>query len=221
LIDLYLIRHGNTFSSGEAAYQIGSKTDLDLSQSGQEQAVKLGKHFSSLGIEPSAVFSGNLTRHKQTAAIFLENLGLENQEVLIDEGLNEIDFGAWEKLRPEEINEKWTKEYADWNETAAWAKGVFGQSEEEVLGGIQKFLTRVSSSTNSSKQDGKESASVIAFSSGGLIRYFYSFISAEWRKYQRERMMKSLKVKTGHYCQLELSPIGLKVKSWSVPPGNI
>lgn len=217
MIKLYLIRHGNTFSKGESAYQIGSQTDLPLSPSGVLQAEALGKYFLKQGLEPDRLITGNLIRHKETASGFLKELGQSNLEVETNSALNELDFGSWEGLSPEEISAKWPSQYSDWNEASAWAEGVFVGSEESTLSGLREFLDELNQWALEVGSEAK-SKTVVVFSSGGLIRYFYSFIGAEWRKYRNQRMMKELKVKTGHFCELSLSSSGLKVKSWSKSP---
>ncbi|MEL6754250.1 MAG: histidine phosphatase family protein, partial [Pseudomonadota bacterium] len=43
---LYIVRHGNTFDTGDTVLRVGGRTDLPLSTSGEMQATALGIHFA-------------------------------------------------------------------------------------------------------------------------------------------------------------------------------
>ena len=45
LVDIYIVRHGNTFDKGDVVTRVGARTDLGLSSSGQTQAEALAIHF--------------------------------------------------------------------------------------------------------------------------------------------------------------------------------
>src|SRR5215471_3539232 len=63
---IYLVRHGQA-SFGAADYD-------QLSELGVEQARVLGKWFAQCGTQFSRAITGNLKRHKQTAAACLSEL---------------------------------------------------------------------------------------------------------------------------------------------------
>ena len=57
------------------------------------------------------VVSSDLFRAQQTAHAFADPLGLD---VTLDSRLRERDFGQWEGMSREEINERYPEGYASW-----------------------------------------------------------------------------------------------------------
>ena len=211
MIKLYLARHGNTFGPGETPYQIGSSTDLDLTERGREQAAELGAYFKSLGLKPKAIFSGDLKRQRQTAEVVAGALGLSEGAILSASGLNEIDYGLWEGKSSEEISSNWAKELADWNEASLIPENIFNSSENTIVDGIRSWVSEL-------KENYKDEDEILAFSSGGLIRYFLSLRASEWRKLRRDRALENFKIKTGHFSELGLHPGEIELISWNRSP---
>ena len=89
---LFIVRHGNTFASGELPRRIGARTDLALTGTGESQAEALGAHFAAQGIRFSTVFAGALRRTQQTAALILAAQAAPLPVVTAD-FLTEIDHG--------------------------------------------------------------------------------------------------------------------------------
>ncbi len=206
---LFLVRHGNTFGPGDTCVQVGSKTDLDLVESGRKQAESVASWLKEKGIEPAAIYAGPLKRHIQSSEIVAASFGLEFQSGVT--ALNEIDFGAWEGLTPEAIEQKFPSEYQAWKIKAEWQEEIFGGNFEDRLSEIRRWIKELSENFSTSD-------SVVAFSSGGNIRYFYSFIASEWRKLVRDSAVETLKVGTGRICELEIFPGSVKVLSWNIKP---
>lgn len=82
---LYLVRHGQA-SFGAADYD-------QLSDLGQQQALRLGEYFRHKGLVFDAVLMGTLRRHAQTWACLAEGAALDLQP-LVWPGLNEYDAEA-------------------------------------------------------------------------------------------------------------------------------
>lgn len=80
-----LIRHAQA-SFGAANYDA-------LSPLGREQAAKIGETLRAREFLPDAVFSGGLTRHRDTASILAERLDVALEETPVA-GLEEYDFMA-------------------------------------------------------------------------------------------------------------------------------
>ncbi len=86
MTEIYLIRHGQA-SFGAANYDA-------LSDLGRRQTRWLGAHFKALGVAPSRVICGSLTRQIDTADEVRQGLGIaaaDWPEVETHEGLNEYD----------------------------------------------------------------------------------------------------------------------------------
>lgn len=209
-IGLILVRHGNTFESGVTPTQVGAKTDLSLTAQGRVQAEQVGKYLVAKKIIPAAIYAGPLKRQIESAEIIKKALP-QGRLFKGEKALSEIDYGLWEGLTSEEITARFPKEYSNWTETSEWAEGIFEGSLQGHLFGIESFLSKVLYGQN----DGD---TVIAVTSNGVIRLFYSFLKDEWQKLKKERQMDKLKVKTGHLCELVITHDSLKVQSWNKSP---
>lgn len=98
---IFVIRHGNTFASGQVARRIGAGTDLSLVDSGMVQAGKLGQWFADRAFPGIRIFSGPLLRARQTAQAIAAGLSRPVDGVL--PWLNEIDHGPDEGLPEAEV----------------------------------------------------------------------------------------------------------------------
>jgi probable phosphoglycerate mutase len=85
---LYIVRHGNTFDKGDEILRVGGRTDLPLSQSGNDQAAALAEAFRNASLD--ACFSSPLKRTMQTAEAICQSKNIEIQHA---EFLREIDYG--------------------------------------------------------------------------------------------------------------------------------
>ena len=88
---LLLVRHGETDWNAEGRLQ--GQTDRPLSDYGRRQARELAEELADEGLE--AIYSSDLARAHETAAIVGERLGLA---VGLDPDLREKDWGSWEGL---------------------------------------------------------------------------------------------------------------------------
>jgi 2,3-bisphosphoglycerate-dependent phosphoglycerate mutase len=192
LIQLILVRHGNTFETGETPVQIGARTDLHLSVRGKAQAEEVARYLISRGISPKALYSGVLKRQRESAEIAASYFNLK---VIETSALTEIDYGLWEGLSSEEISAKWPKEYKEWAEEGKWQSHIFQGSEESHR---QKFDAWFDHLKNSHRDN-----TVVAFTSNGLLRF-----------------LRKEKVKTGHICELLLYPSEVQICSWNRNPSD-
>ncbi|MDX1817592.1 MAG: histidine phosphatase family protein [Marinobacter sp.] len=90
---VYLIRHGQA-SFGKDNYD-------QLSPRGWEQGQVLGRWLAGK-VEPSAVFGGNMERHRETVEAIASGFGQSLPDMQVVEGLNEFDhMQVVERLKPE------------------------------------------------------------------------------------------------------------------------
>jgi probable phosphoglycerate mutase len=110
---IWLARHGETAANAEGRVQ--GSLDMPLNERGREQARALAEEAADLGLR--AVYSSQLDRARETAAIVAGRLGLE---AVVDERLAESRRGSWEGrlLRELEIEEP--------DAWAAWHRGEAG-----------------------------------------------------------------------------------------------
>ncbi|MEH3108088.1 MAG: histidine phosphatase family protein [Sphingomonas fennica] len=94
---LVILRHGNTFGTGEPPRRIGARTDLPLTEEGRAQARRVGRYFAALGWRFSEIRTAPLARTRETAALVAAALP-DAPPLTVDEGLAEIDHGPDEGL---------------------------------------------------------------------------------------------------------------------------
>ena len=102
-------RHGQTAHNAEGRIQ--GQCDVPLDQVGQAQARLAAAQLAALG--PAALVSSDLSRALGTARALAAVTGLE---IAVDARLRERDFGQWEGLAMDELEERWPGEYARWRQ---------------------------------------------------------------------------------------------------------
>lgn len=210
-IRLILARHGNTFEAGQIPTQVGARTDLSLTSKGRAQAQDLATYLREEKIVPAAIYAGTLKRQVESAQIVGQILCIEERIRLNEPSLTEIDYGLWEGLTAEVVSARWPEEYVGWSEQSKWPSEIFRGALQTHLKEIDRWLAEL-------RRSHAPGDTVLALTSNGIIRFFHSYDPQEWDRLQRGRQMESLKVKTGHFCELLLSPNELKVKRWNANP---
>jgi len=98
---IILIRHGQT--EWNKVERIRGQVDIPLDGTGLAQArataQRIAQHW-----RPTAVVSSPLRRAVQTAEIVAHRLG---QEVCLEPGLLDINFGQWQGLSPADVAHRW------------------------------------------------------------------------------------------------------------------
>lgn len=107
MLELYLVRHGQTDHSRENRF-CGS-IDPPLNAVGHRMAEALGAHYASTRWD--AIYVSPSTRARQTAEPLARAVGVEPR---IEEGLREIGYGEWEGLRHEDVKAAKPDAYAWW-----------------------------------------------------------------------------------------------------------
>jgi broad specificity phosphatase PhoE len=102
---IFLVRHGATELSSEDRF--AGATDVLLSDSGREQARRLGQRLAGQSI--TAVYASPMRRTVETAELAIEPHGLR---VVPVDGLREINHGRWEGKTRREVEAEYPEEYA-------------------------------------------------------------------------------------------------------------
>lgn len=89
MIELWIVRHGQTDWNVEGRYQ--GQTDIPLNQTGQQQAQQLAESLPALHF--AAIYTSDLTRAHTTAKIIADRIGLSP---IPDRRLREMSHGDWE-----------------------------------------------------------------------------------------------------------------------------
>ena len=198
---------------GKSPTQVGAKTDLPLTIQGKGQAHSFAKYLKSHGMMPKAVFAGTLKRQIKSATILEHELHLAPNSIHLNEAaLTEIDYGAWEGLTSVAIEEKWAKEYEGWTTRAEWPKEVFKGSFEVHLQALKSWISHL-------RTRYEEGDVIVGVTSNGIIRFFYALQEkGGWDTLRESGQIEDLKVKTGHFCELDVFEDAIEVKSWNQNP---
>lgn len=189
---LILMRHGNTFEEGQNPIQIGARTDLPLTASGQKQAQAMAQYLKRKEIVPKAIFAGQLKRQTESAYLIGKEFEINFENT---RALNEVDYGLWEGLTAEQIQSKWPKEYAEWNDAAEWQVDIFQSTAEKYLEPFKTWVEEL--------RKKYPNQTILAVTSNGILRF-----------------IRNEKVKTGHFCEIELESGCTKVISWNRNPAS-
>lgn len=207
---LILVRHGNTFEPGSVPYCIGAIEDLPLVEKGRQQARQFGLALKDAGVIPSAWYRGPLTRHKQFSEIAIEMSGNNAITPVIDERLNEINYGTWSRLTDQQIKDKFgAQSHEDWVQRNVYpADAGWKPSLERLRAEIASFINNVLSSHNTTD-------TVVAVTSGGKLRFFLETIPGEL---ERRREHNDIKISTGHMCIFDYADGNWTLSYWNSEP---
>ncbi len=114
--DVVLLRHGDTRLSPERRFSGVGSADPPLSAAGRDQARRAAG--SALLREPAftEVLTSPMTRCQETARIVAAALGVS---VVVDRELREMDFGLWEELTFDEVQNRYPEDLRQWTQSAS------------------------------------------------------------------------------------------------------
>lgn len=134
-----IARHGNTFAHGQTPTRVGARTDLVLSESGENQALKLGIHLLAQKLVPDIIFSSELKRAIDTARLAALTMGYDGERIALPT-FNEIDYGTQENLpEPEVMEQLGTNALRDWDERGIMPDG-WSPRPQEITANWAEFL---------------------------------------------------------------------------------
>ena len=107
MLDLLLVRHGETVLNSERRWQ--GQGDAPLSPAGRAEVQALAQRIAAAG--PGSLYSSDLPRARETAAEIARVTGLEPT---LDARWREVDVGEWLGLTPEEVEARHPEGYARW-----------------------------------------------------------------------------------------------------------
>ncbi|MEU9138395.1 bifunctional RNase H/acid phosphatase [Streptomyces sp. NPDC048404] len=120
-----LLRHGETPLTPQKRFSGSGGSDPSLSDVGREQAERVAAALAARGTI-QAIVASPLARTRETAGAVAARLGLD---VVIEDGLRETDFGAWEGLTFGEVRERHPEDLNTW----------LASPEAEPTGGGESF----------------------------------------------------------------------------------
>ena len=123
---MFLVRHGETTLSIEDRF--AGSTDVPLGPNGRMQAVRLAARLARDPI--AATYCSSMQRTVETASIVAQPHGAE---LIMRDGLREIDHGRWEGLRRADVEALYPDEYAAWEEDPFTFAPLGGESGVQVV----------------------------------------------------------------------------------------
>ncbi|MFE1412612.1 bifunctional RNase H/acid phosphatase [Streptomyces sp. NPDC058746] len=105
-----LLRHGETALTPQKRFSGSGGSDPELSQAGRRQAAAVAEALAARGTIQTVICSP-LRRCRETAQAVATRLGLG---VTVEDGLREVDFGAWEGLTFAEVQERFPDDLQAW-----------------------------------------------------------------------------------------------------------
>lgn len=128
-----LWRHGQTTYNAERRFQ--GQSDIPLNDVGREQARRAARYIAAM--KPDAIFSSDLSRAAETAAILARLTGLTVQP---DKDLRERGGGSWEGKTADEIRAEFPEAFASWapvdGETSASVADRASLALERIADGL-------------------------------------------------------------------------------------
>jgi len=125
MTEIILVRHGET--KWNVAEVFRGRIDVDLNETGLKQAELLAEYLQER--KPEAIYSSPLQRALKTAEAIARHHKLE---VTTTPGLLDLDFGDWQGLSRQEVQQKYPESYADWLNRPERLKMPSGESLDDV-----------------------------------------------------------------------------------------
>lgn len=122
---LYLIRHGQT--DWNVAGRIQGGTDIPLNDTGRKQAACLAKGMERRPV--TRVYCSTLSRAFETAEAIGKS---QNVPVYRLSELEEVNYGYWEGLTMEEIEQRYPKELEQWYLSPVEVAPPGGETQTQV-----------------------------------------------------------------------------------------
>jgi len=137
MIKILLIRHGHVDGISPARFR--GRADLALTAEGAWQAEAPAQRIKR-SWQPAAVYSSPMRRCLSTAAAIGRPFGVIPIALA---GLNDIDYGEWQGLTPDDARTRWADELAMWYREPDRAAIPNGETLQGVLTRAAEALREV------------------------------------------------------------------------------
>jgi probable phosphoglycerate mutase len=135
MLTLHLVRHGNTAQSSEDVFC--GDLDPPLTDRGRLEADRLANAMRTVGL--SAIYCSPKQRARETAEPIARATGLQP---ILEDGLREIAYGAWEGRKETEIAKSEPEAFAAWQGDPALVAPPGGESAFAIAARALPVLLR-------------------------------------------------------------------------------
>lgn len=126
MTQIILVRHGQT--EWNRVERFRGRADIPLNDTGLAQAEATRRRVAAQW-QPSAVYSSPLSRAVKTAEAIAKHYDLPVQ---IHPGLNDMDYGEWQGLTPDEVKARWPEIHDAWFNHPETARIPGGETLDDV-----------------------------------------------------------------------------------------
>ncbi len=165
-MELRIVRHAE--STGNAAGRWQGRDDTQLTDTGREQASRLGKAFRAEGYRPSRIYASPLSRTFDTARIASSRIGLEDSIVPWDD-LMETDVGIFSGLNWEDIETRYPEIAVEFAETRNMDIVEGAETLAEKRSRAQRVVDKLIADHHNGDQ-------VLVVSHGGIMQFIFAQI---------------------------------------------
>jgi probable phosphoglycerate mutase len=135
MLTLHLVRHGDTAQAAEGYF--AGDIDPPLTERGRAQAQAVARVAATLGLEE--VYVSPKARARQTAEPILSACSLP---LVVDDGLREIAYGAWEGRKESEVRASEPEAFSAWSQDPALVAPPGGESAFAIAARALPVLVR-------------------------------------------------------------------------------
>jgi probable phosphoglycerate mutase len=136
---IFLIRHGETDINKDEKIEGGTNEGSPLNSNGRLQAFHTGLVLREVyGCGPLWIFTSQCLRAKQTAEILRKVFELPGGRVIVEPGLNELDFGKWEGMSYLTLHKYYPREGLRWLNKLSKHFSIPGS--QETIGAAQQRI---------------------------------------------------------------------------------
>ena len=164
MINLYLVRHGQSEANAQAILQ-GSQIDTPLTPLGRQQAQITREKLLPLTFDHT--YSSPLLRAGETASIITAG----QQPITFDPCLREFDYGIWDGYKLNSLSQKYSEYFNDMNRFIAEASNIH---QGDTYSGIQEQLRSFMDELFTRYQ--AQDSNILVVSHGMTIKLWVSFL---------------------------------------------
>lgn len=133
---IFITRHAQTIWNLDKRMQ--GCQDSPLTQKGIANAKKLGKSLENIDFD--LIYCSPLKRAVDSANYIR---GDKNTNIILDENFKEMNYGKWEGMTVNEINEKYSLEYHNFINNPEKFTPLGGESYDSVINRVKKGLFNI------------------------------------------------------------------------------